>query len=67
MPRNTREYLKRYIGEANNDLDRFMGQCIRIRDIYNPVHPQYGEFFDALAAQALELQKALNAFDQQIA
>ena len=67
MPRNQREYLKRYIDEAHNDLDRFMGQCVRIKEIYQPVHPQHAEFFDALAAQALLLQDALDTFDNNIA
>ncbi len=67
MPRTQREYIKRYLKEAHNDLDRFMGNCVRIKDMYAPVHPGHAEFLEALAVQALELQKVLDEFDNTIA
>ena len=62
MPRSHREYLKRYAAEGINDLDRCLDKIMRLKNEYEPHHPEYAKAFENLGfivVQAREMFDAL--------
>jgi len=62
MAHSTREGLLRQAEQAHNDLDRFMMNLVSMGTVYGEAHPDYKEFCESLAANALKIQKVLDEF-----
>lgn len=49
MVRRERRLLKRSMAQALHNLDRCLGDLKGLRDIFEPVHPEYAQLLDAIA------------------
>ena len=62
MPRNTREYLVRYYGQAYDNIDRTLEDIKKMTDIYGEKYPDHTAMLELIAAGLVELQSLLKTF-----
>lgn len=59
--RTKRDMLKRHIGHAWTNIERAQSHMLYVKEVFDPVHPDYGELLEAgvlMMEQALGVLKA---------
>lgn len=60
MPRNTREWAKRELDAANNNLDWAMRHLLTVAGVYKDPHPEIGDPAEKLAETLLITQNTIS-------
>jgi len=53
---------KRKIAQARNDVERALGKIAYLHDMYKDVHPDYGEYLEAIAKCLLMSEDMMERF-----
>ena len=62
MPRNKRMALKRLAAQSHQNLTRAMEDLVKLHEVFEPVHPEYAEFLEAIVAGILFQQQNVERF-----
>jgi hypothetical protein len=60
VPRNTREWAKRELDAANNNLDWAMRHLLSVASVYVEPHPEIGKPAEQLAESLVIMQETIN-------
>lgn len=66
MPRRTREYLKHYACQADNDLDRALAKIMQMVDLYGENYPQHLTALLAVGSLIQQTREFLDDFREKM-
>ncbi len=62
MPSTKRQQLRRFWAQGKNDLEKAAIEVMRLKDVFEPTHPQYGQLCELVLGQIYIAMDGWDAF-----